>query len=145
MMPRARLLCIGVYLLALASVLVAFPGCGKRPFSIIESRACKTVDSSGQPGPQAAVFTAEDETVYVWFRYAGATAGQKLKVKFAHVDDAGNRTEQEIQTDLKAGESVGHAQMGPREGAKLTPGDYEAQIANESDIGYGAPLKFTVE
>jgi hypothetical protein len=145
MMPWARLARTSLYVLVAAAVLVASPGCGKRPFSIIEARVCKTVNASGQPGPQATSFAPDERTVYVWFRYAGGTAGQKLKVKFTHTDEAGNKSEDEIETELKAGDSVGYAQMAPAEGDRLVVGTYEAQITNESDIGYGAPMNFTVE
>lgn len=145
MEPRARLLRSCAHLLVVAAVLLALPGCGKRPFSIIESRVCKEVDATGKPGPQATSFSPEDKLVYVWFRYAGAEAGQKIKVKFIHTDDSGTRSEGEIETELKPGDSVGVSQMAPREGDLLTPGAYEAQIMNDKDIGYGAPMNFSVQ
>jgi hypothetical protein len=145
MMPRARLAGTPLYLLVAAAVLVASPGCGKRPFSIIESRVCKTVNATGQPGPQATSFTSDERTVYVWFRYAGAIADQKIKVKFTHTDEAGNKSNDEIEAELKPGDSVGYAQMAPVEGQRLASGTYEAQLTNESDIGYGAAMAFTVE
>jgi hypothetical protein len=120
-------------------------GCGKRPFSIIESRVCKTVNAAGQPGPQATSFTSDERRVYVWFRYAGAVAGQTIKVKFTHTDEAGNKSNGEIEAELKPGDSVGYAQMAPVEGQRLAPGTYEAQLTNESDIGYGTAMVFTVE
>ncbi len=145
MEPRARLPRSCAHLLVVAAVLLAFPGCGKRPFSIIESRVCKEVDATGKPGPQATSFSPEDKTVYVWFRYAGAEPGQTVKVKFTHTDEAGTRSEDEIETELKPGDSMGMAQMAPREDERLASGTYEAQIMNEKDIGYGAPMNFTVE
>lgn len=145
MTQRAWLLCTCVQLLLVGAVLVVFPGCGDRPFSIVETRVCKTVDAAGKPGPQATTFAAEDKMAYIWFEYTGAKPGQKIKVKFTHTDEAGNRSEEEIGAELKEGGSVAVAQMAPQEGDSLTPGAYECQITNESDIGYGAPMAFTVE
>ncbi len=145
MKPPAWLRRSCLFLLVIAAVLALLPGCGKRPFSIIESRVCKEVDASGKPGPQATSFSPEDKMVYVWFRYAGAEPGQQIKVQLAYTDEAGNRSEEQIETELKPGDSVGLAQMAPREGERLAAGTYEAQIMNEKDIGYGAPMNFTVQ
>jgi hypothetical protein len=145
MEPRARLLRSCAHLLVVAAVSVALPGCGKRPFSIIESRVCKEVDAAGKPGPQATSFSPEEKIVYVWFRYVGAEPGQKIKVKFTHTDAGGTRSEGEIETELRPGDSVGVTQMAPQEGDRLTPGAYEAQIMNDKDIGYGAPMNFSVK
>lgn len=145
MEPRARLLRSCLLPLVATAMLAVSPGCGKRPFSILEARVCKEVDATGKPGAQATTFSPDDKMVYVWFRYAGAQAGQKVKVKVAYTDEAGTQSEEGIETELKPGDSVGFAQMAPREGERLASGAYEAQITNEEDIGYGAPMNFTVK
>jgi hypothetical protein len=129
--------------LAAVVALATICGCSQRPFTITDRRVCQTVDGAGKPGPAVTEFAAGDKLASVWFSYAGAKAGQTVKVKFKYTDVSGVTANDEVQRELKPG--VGSASVElqtPNQG--LAPGKYEAQITNDADVAYGPPLTFEV-
>ncbi len=144
MKRRAQLRRCGV-LSAFMMTLAVLSGCAQRPFAILDRRVCSSVDTAGKPGPEATKLTPQDKVVYVWFRYTGAKPGQAVKVKFKYTDRTGVKASEEVRTELKPGLDVAAAQLKPPGGEGLTPGKYEAEITNDSDVAYGPALTFEVQ
>jgi hypothetical protein len=135
----------GLTLLLLLTALLALSGCAKPIFTIVDKKLCKAVDGSGNPTQETTTFSSTDGRVCLWFRYRNAGPSQAIKAKFTHVDALGTESAQEFQTELKPGSSTGVVELTGEEGGPLVPGKYTVELTNQSDVGYGPPLVFTVK
>jgi hypothetical protein len=131
-------------LLVLLGLLVV-GGCAKPMFTIVDKRLCKKVDGAGKPLEETTTFSPNDGRVCVWFSYKNAGAGQTVKAKFTHVDPLGTQSSEQVECELKAGTHSGVAELTGQDGGPLAPGKYTVELANQSDVGYGPPLDFTVQ
>ena len=141
---KQRWACGRVVLFLLPMALLTLAGCAKPTFSLIENRVCRGVDGAGNPQPETTTFAPTDGRVCVWFRYRGAGPKQTIKTKFTHVDELGNESKQEVQTELKPGDGEAMAELTGLEGGSLALGKYTVELTNEADVAYGPATTFTV-